>query len=83
MASPGHVGTVEYLLAQLEPLSDYYDISTQDFEVLAASGTASFSVNGADQEAEIARFSPSGGADAKIVPVANAGCEAVCSTFRA
>jgi len=78
IGTPGHVGTGDYVVAQLEALGGYYDISIQNFTVLAQTeGNGNLSVNGVDQAAALYEYSPGGNITASIIPVANLGCEAV------
>jgi len=78
IGTPGHVGTGDYVVSQLEALGGYYDISIQNFTVLAQTeGSGNLSVNGVDQGAELYEYSPGGNITAPIIAVANLGCEAV------
>ncbi|KAK3076506.1 hypothetical protein LTS18_012825, partial [Coniosporium uncinatum] len=77
IGTPGHVGTGDYVVSQLEALGGYYDISIQNFTVLAQTeGSGNLSVNGVDQGAELYEYSPGGNVTAPIIAVANLGCEA-------
>ena len=74
---PGHNATVHYLYDQIAGLSDYYTVEYQPFVALYSSGSASVVVNGADQEASLLTYSPSGIFSEPLVAVANLGCNAV------
>lgn len=73
-ASPGHNATVNYLFDELSAL-DYYDVSLQPFEALFSDGSESLTVNGADQNATLFTYTPSGSVNSTtIVAVSNLGC---------
>lgn len=75
--SPGHNATVNFLFDELSSLDDYYTVSLQPFEALFSDGDESFTVNGADQNATLFTYTPSGLlVDTPIVAVSNLGCEA-------
>ena len=74
---PGHNATVNYLYDQIAGLGDYYTVEFQPFVELYSSGSASVVVDGADQEASLLTYSPSGQFSETLVAVANLGCNAV------
>ncbi len=75
--SPGHNATVNWLYDELSSLNDYYSVSLQPFEALYSSGDESFTVNGAEQNATLLTYTPSGSAlNTTIVAISNLGCNA-------
>ncbi|KAN0064974.1 hypothetical protein ACQY0O_002032 [Thecaphora frezii] len=75
--SPGHQGTIDYIVSSLKPYSDYYDVSLQPFTATYAEHHAGVSING-EQIPKPATFtySPNGEfKDVPIVPVDNLGCD--------
>lgn len=75
--SPGHNATVNWLYDELSSLDGYYSVSLQPFEALFSSGNESFTVNGADQNATLLTYTPSGTAlNTAIIAISNLGCNA-------
>ncbi|KAL9596581.1 MAG: hypothetical protein Q9219_005708 [cf. Caloplaca sp. 3 TL-2023] len=73
---PGHNATVNYLYDQVSALGGYYNVEFQPFVELYTAGNASVKVNGADQDARLFTYSPSGTFSEPLVAVANLGCDA-------
>ncbi|AET40695.1 aminopeptidase Y Ecym_6317 [Eremothecium cymbalariae DBVPG len=79
IGSPGHIGTLDFILKELSKLEDYYNVSVQHFTAFSGnikSANLTFS-NGTDIEDSLPMtFSPSvEGFTGKLVQVPNAGCE--------
>ena len=78
MGSPGHQGTLDYLLEKLGQLSDYFDVSVQEFPVVFWEGTGKLSVGDkALGEINPFRYSPSESVSGKLVHVNSNGCNSV------
>ncbi|KAL8756956.1 MAG: hypothetical protein Q9184_004331 [Pyrenodesmia sp. 2 TL-2023] len=73
---PGHNATVNYLYDQVAALGGYYNIEFQPFVETYSAGNASVNVAGADQDAQLFTYSPSGKFTEPLVAVANFGCNA-------
>lgn len=75
--SPGHNATVNWLYDELSSLNGYYSVSLQPFVALFSEGDASFTVNGADQSANLLTYTPSGVVpDTSLIAIPNLGCNA-------
>ena len=78
MGSPGHQGTLDYLLEKLGQLSDYFDVSVQEFPVVFWEGTGKLSVGDKTLgEINPFRYSPSESVSGKLVHVDSNGCNSV------
>ncbi len=73
----GHNATVNYLYDQVAALGGYYDVKFQPFVETYSAGNATVKVAGADQDAQLFTYSPSGKFTEPLVAVANFGCNAV------
>lgn len=73
----GHNATVNYLYDQVAALGGYYDVKFQPFVETYSAGNATVKVAGADQDAKLFTYSPSGKFTEPLVAVANFGCNAV------
>lgn len=78
----GHKLTVDYIYNTLSAL-DYYDVWLQEFEMLYASGEATFEAEGTTFSSLYFTYAPNsnGPITAELVPVANLGCELVSLPF--
>lgn len=72
--TPGHQATVDWLYDTTSALG-YYNVTKQAFQV--QQGTVVLKVDGTAYEARLMTFSPEGHPVAKVVAVANLGCDAV------
>ncbi|KAJ9617084.1 Leucyl aminopeptidase yscIV [Cladophialophora chaetospira] len=72
--SKGHNDTVYFLYDTLLA-TGYYDVELQEFIELFSGGTASLSINGEVQDANIFTYDSSGSASASLVAVDNLGYE--------
>lgn len=73
IGTPGHQSTVDYLVNTLKAL-DYYDVSTQAFNVSTSAGNVT--IDGKPLESQPMTGTPAGTPSAPIVLVANVGCDA-------
>ncbi|KAL8420599.1 hypothetical protein RB594_003404 [Gaeumannomyces avenae] len=74
VGSPGLEASLKYIKDTVTAL-DYYDVTTQEFTVLGA-GEASLSIAGTKYDSLVFGGSPKGAASAKLVAVADLGCNA-------
>ena len=82
MGSPGHQGTLDYLLEKLNQFGDYFDVKVQDFPVVFWEGTGKLSIGDkALEEINPFRYSPSESVSGKLVHVKSNGCNSVSATI--
>lgn len=78
MGSPGHQGTLDYLLEKLDQLGDYFDVQIQEFPVVFWQGSGRLSVGDkAMGEINAFRYSPPESVTGKLVHVKSNGCNSV------
>jgi hypothetical protein len=76
IGSPGHNATINYIKDTIASFPSYYSYSLQPFD-LSLGVSANLTLDAADVEAFAVGLSPAGSVKAKVVHVANLGCEAV------
>lgn len=76
MGSPGHQGTIDYLLAQFEPLLEHFDVTVQEFPVIFWRGTGALKVGDLDTgELSPFRYSPTATITGQLVHIEGGGCD--------
>jgi carboxypeptidase Q len=78
IGTKGHEDTVKYIVDQFKLLGDYYNVTTQPFQVrMHTGGSVVLTVNGENKPAFPVGYSVSGNLTGDLVHVENGGCNLV------
>ena len=81
MGSPGHRGTLDYVLGKLSDLGDYFNVEVQEFPVVYWTGSGKLNVEDSTlEEVNAFRYSPAGSVTGELVHVLNNGCNVVSTS---